>query len=185
MRKGVISVIGIDRPGIVAAISMILLENRCNIEEVSQTILQAAFAGIFVVSIPGDLAPTDLLRRLQARGAPLGLDILLRPLDDRGARGPGGAAAMPFVVTTTGPDRMGLVAGITGVMARFGVNITNLKAVFRGGDDPARNTMIYEVDVPADIDHHAFREALRERALELGLDLSLQHREIFEAIHRV
>jgi glycine cleavage system transcriptional repressor len=45
--------------------------------------------------------------------------------------------------------------------------------------------MIYEVDTPADIDHKAFRQALRERAAALGLVLSLQHRDIFEAIHRV
>jgi glycine cleavage system transcriptional repressor len=89
------------------------------------------------------------------------------------------------VVTTVGPDRLGLVAGITEVMAHFGANITNLRAAFRGGEDPKRNTMIYEVDIPADIDLKAFREALRERASALGLDLSLQHRDIFEAIHRV
>ena len=41
------------------------------------------------------------------------------------------------------------------------------------------------MDVPADIDRQAFRAALRERARELGLDVNLQHREIFEQIHRV
>ena len=70
-------------------------------------------------------------------------------------------------------------------MARFGVNITSLKAVFRGGDDPRRNTMIYEVDVPLAIDQHAFRDSLRKKADNLGLDLSIQHRNIFEAIHRM
>jgi glycine cleavage system transcriptional repressor len=45
--------------------------------------------------------------------------------------------------------------------------------------------MIYEVDIPATIDQSAFRQALRRRAEDLGLELSLQHRDIFEAIHRV
>jgi glycine cleavage system transcriptional repressor len=80
---------------------------------------------------------------------------------------------------------MGLVAGITEVMARFDVNITNLKAVFRGGSDPLRNVMIYEVDVPRNIDQNGFRSALRERAGELNLEITLQHRRIFEAMNRV
>jgi glycine cleavage system transcriptional repressor len=77
------------------------------------------------------------------------------------------------------------VAGITEVMARFKVNITHLKAAFRGGEDPQQNTMIYEVDVPPFIDRAAFRQALKERAQELDLLLSLQHRDIFEAINRI
>jgi glycine cleavage system transcriptional repressor len=84
-----------------------------------------------------------------------------------------------------GPDRLGLVAGVTELLARFGVNISNLKAVFRGGDDPLANTMIYEVDIPLTVDQNLFREALCQRGMELGLDISLQHREIFEAIHRI
>jgi glycine cleavage system transcriptional repressor len=45
--------------------------------------------------------------------------------------------------------------------------------------------MIYEVDVPPDTDPQGFRLALRKRAEELGLTLSLQHRDIFEALHRI
>ena len=47
------------------------------------------------------------------------------------------------------------------------------------------NMMIYEVDIPAETDQQAFREALYHRAGELGLDISLQHRDIFEMIHSV
>ena len=70
-------------------------------------------------------------------------------------------------------------------MLLLSVNITSLKAVFRGGDDPSRNTMIYEVDVPLEIDQHAFRDSLWKKADALGLDLSIQHRDIFKAIHRI
>ncbi len=69
----------------------------------------------------------------------------------------------PFVITTMGPDRPGLVAGITELLARFGINISNLNAVFRGGDNPHENTMIYEVDIPVTVDQNLFREALYER----------------------
>jgi glycine cleavage system transcriptional repressor len=184
LKKVVISVLGRDRPGIVAAVSRVLLENRCNIEDVTQTALQTEFAGIFIATLPRGLQPAELRFSLQGSLDALGLDVLVKGLEpDPELFSQGGTE--PFVVTAFGPDRMGLVSGIAEVMARFGVNITNLRAVFRGGEDPFRNLMIYEVDVPQGIDQAAFRQALRDRADELGLDLTLQHRHIFETINRI
>ena len=183
MKKIIVSVLGHDRPGIIATVSGVLFQNGCNIEDVSQTILQTEFAGIFIASYPDSLKQDELLGRLREKLDPMGLSVLLREMEEAGLWEP--PPSEPFVITTLGPDRLGLVAGVTELLARFGVNISNLKAVFRGGDDPQANTMIYEVDIPATVDQNLFREALRERGMELGLDISLQHREIFEAIHRV
>jgi glycine cleavage system transcriptional repressor len=183
MRKIIVSVLGHDRPGIIATVAGVLFRNGCNIEDVSQTILQTEFAGIFIASPPASLSHDELLGRLHEQLDPLGLSVLLREMEETGLWEP--PACEPFVITTMGPDRLGLVAGVTDLLASFGVNISNLKAVFRGGDDPRANTMIYEVDIPVTVDHDRFREALRERGAELGIDISLQHSEIFEAIHRV
>lgn len=183
MNKTVISVLGYDKPGIIASVSRILSDHRCNIEDVSQTILQSEFVGVFVVTRPDDLDEADLLRDLTSKLEPMGLSVVVKPMVRQQEWVP--PPSEPFIITTTGPDRIGLVAGITEVMARHRINISNLKAVFRGGDEPMRNIMIYEVDIPLETDHHAFRSDLCERAQELGLEISLQHRHIFEAIHRV
>ncbi len=183
MKKMVISVLGCDRPGIIAAVSKTLSENRCNIEDVSQTTLQTEFVGIFIATIPEQVGEGELLNQLRARLSPMGLSVLVKPLQETGEwRAPD---SEPFVITTLGPDRLGLVAGITEVLARFGINITGLRAIFRGGNDPRRNVMIYEVDIPTALNRSAFRTALYRRAEELELDISLQHRDIFETIHRV
>lgn len=183
MKRVVISVLGYDRPGIIAAVSQILALNRCNIEDVSQTTLQTEFVGIFIASKPESLQDKELLAALESKLAPMGLSVLIKPLQKSDEWIP--PSSEPFVIITLGPDRIGLVAGITEVMYRFAVNITNLRAIFRGGDDPSQNVMIYEVDIPLTIDRHAFRNALFERAKELGLEVTLQHREIFETIHRI
>ena len=91
----------------------------------------------------------------------------------------------PFVITTKGPDRKGLVAAISKIIADYGVNITNLQAVFKGGDEPGDNIMIYEVDIPTAIDQQALMCDLREKAESMALDISIQHRNIFEAINRI
>ena len=184
MNKAILSVLGHDRPGIVAAVTAILFELNCNIENVSQTILQSQFAGIFVVSIPDDLSMLALKNGLSDEMRELDLSVQVKPVH------PPDVSATPqenepFIITTKGPDRTGLVAGITEIIARYGANITNLQAVFKGGDAPGDNIMIYEVDIPLDTDQKAFDKDLRQRATDLSLDISIQHRNIFEAINRI
>ena len=55
MHKVIVSVLGPDRPGIIATVSQILFEQGCNIENVSQTILQKEFSGIFIATLSPDM----------------------------------------------------------------------------------------------------------------------------------
>jgi glycine cleavage system transcriptional repressor len=184
MQKVIISIVGQDRSGIIAAVSKVLFEQNCNIENVSQSTLQYVFAGIFIASTPEDLPVESLHKSLNNKMAPLGLDVHITLLE------PAPAPVSPsqdeaYIITTQGPDRKGLVAGISEVIARFEGNITNLQAVFKGGDDPGNNIMIYEVDVPPQIDQQSLYRELKKRAVELNLEVDIQHRNIFEAIHRI
>ena len=184
MQKVRIAMVGQDRSGIIAAVAKVLFEQNCNIETVSQSTLQFVFAGIFIASTPGDLSVESLHRRLDTEMAPLGLDVHITLLE------PVAAPISPsqdeaYIITTKGPDRKGLVAGISEVIARFEGNITNLQAVFKGGDDPGDNIMIYEVDVPPQTDQQSLYRELKKRASELELEIDIQHRNIFEAVHRI
>ena len=184
MNKAIVSILGPDRSGIVAAVSKVLYERDCNIENVSQTTLQFVFAGVFIVSMPADLSPESLGNSLKTKMEPMGLDVHITMLE------PTASPVSPpqseaFIITTKGPDRKGLVAGISEIIARFEGNITNLQAVFKGGQDPGDNIMIYEIDVPPGMDQQALYRELKKRATELELDIDIQHRNIFEAIHRI
>jgi glycine cleavage system transcriptional repressor len=184
MNTVILSVLGHDRPGIVAAVTRILFESNCNIENVSQTILKTEFAGSFIIAMPPDLTQTELRRTLNEALAAMKMHIHIESVLEQKAS-PVSNNAEPFVITTKGPDRKGLVANISAIIARYGVNITNLQAVFKGGDEPGNNIMIYEVDIPVDIDRHGFYRALRAKAESLALSISIQHRNIFETINRI
>jgi len=181
MKKIAVSVLGPDRPGIIATVAKVLYGQGCNLEDISQTILQNEFIGIFIASVDNSSDDGSVLAALRDAISPLQLFVHLRPLSAAAPEAFGDS----FIITTVGPDRPGLVAGITEVLARYGVNITNLKAVSKGESDGRRYIMIYEVDIPAATDYHVIRAALYDRAGSLGLDINLQHREIFEQIHRV
>jgi glycine cleavage system transcriptional repressor len=71
-------------------------------------------------------------------------------------------------------------------VASFDANIENLRSVVLSGDQaPGPRVLALELSLPTKVPRHVFREALTEVSQELGLSISLQHRDIFEAIHRI
>jgi len=122
MNKVIISVLGQDRPGILAAVTKILLNRDGNVENVSQTILQNQFAGIFIVSVPNHIEIDALKDELNQSVNHLDLDIHVKQLVYDETYYPP-VKSEPFIITTKGLDRKGLVAGITATIARYGVNV--------------------------------------------------------------
>jgi glycine cleavage system transcriptional repressor len=184
MNKIIISVLGKDRPGILAAVTRVLWEKDFNIEDVSQTILQSEFSGIFIATGPATICASELMADLQKATHCLQLHFHVKNLDIQ--TNPWTTCdCEPFVITTRGPDQKGLVAQVTALLANHNINVTHLQAAFRGGDEPGRNIMIYEVDVPLDVDLVSLRKALIAKGRELNLTISIQHKNIFEAINRI
>ena len=184
MKKVIISVLGKDRPGIIAAVTRVLFEKDFNIEEVSQTMLQNQFSGIFIVTGPDQIDPQGLRQALAAATHQMKLNFHIDELETESPKWTP-CVCEPFVITTRGPDRKGLVAQITALLAAHNINVTQLQAVFHGGDEPGRNVMIYEVEIPSDTDQQVLRQALRGKGRELSLEVNLQHKNIFEAINRI
>ncbi|MCF8070038.1 MAG: ACT domain-containing protein [Desulfobacterales bacterium] len=181
MNKVIISVLGQDRPGILAAVSGILFKQDCNIENVTQTNLQTEFAGIFIVAIPDGLTPSALQETMKKELSETDLQIYVKPMVTKPPED-AESGHDPYVITTRGPDNKGLVAGITKTIAAHNVNVTNLTAVFKGGLEPGDNIMLYEIDVPASADFTAMHDELRTRADELGIEINIQHRKIFDTV---
>ncbi len=183
MNKFVLSVIGKDKPGILAKISTILYTHGCNIEDVSQTILQTEFASIFIVLNPGAHPLDEIGRSLNAALADMGLSAHLRPMAaPAGVRVPD---TQPFVITTKGVDKPGTIAAVTGAIASLACNVVHFRAIITQDEGVDEMIMIFEVDVPAGVDHRQLRRVMQETCAGFGLDASVQHRDIFETIHRV
>ena len=155
MKKIVVFVLGPDRTGIIATVSKTLFDQGCNLEDVSQTILQRQFVGIFIASMADDGNEDEVLSALRGRIGALGLFVHLRPVEEEPAAGV--QTGEPFVITTVGADRPGLMAGVTEVLARYGANITSLKAVSREEESHHDYVMIFEADIPSAVDLSAFQ----------------------------
>lgn len=78
-RKGVVTVLGFDRKGIIAQVSQTLYESGVNILDISQTIVSGMFNMVMLVDISEpNRTFEELSESLQALGERLGLQIRIQ-----------------------------------------------------------------------------------------------------------
>jgi len=72
----VISVFGVDHPGIVAGVSQILAETDCSIVDINQTVVQGKFAMVIIANTSRARASAaELKERMRSGGEKLGVRI--------------------------------------------------------------------------------------------------------------
>jgi ACT domain-containing protein len=72
----IISVFGMDHPGIVAGVSQILAEAACSIIDINQTVVQGKFAMVIIADTSrARESTTELKERLRGEGENLGVRI--------------------------------------------------------------------------------------------------------------
>ena len=75
-KKAVISVLGLDRKGIIARVSSVLYNNDANILDISQTIVSGYFTMVLVADISSQECVFDVLSdELTALGEEMGIQI--------------------------------------------------------------------------------------------------------------
>jgi glycine cleavage system transcriptional repressor len=180
-----VSVMGDDRPGIVAGVSRVLFENACNIEALSQTVIMGQFAMIVVV-VPLKGSKTEALEKaLEELAREMSLEIHVRWLNPEERLGFDPGETESFVITVRGADRPGLVYAITAILAEQGINITRLGAEVVPMGQQLEYIQIYEVDIPRALDFSLIQKALRDKGAEIGVTVDTQHRDIFHAINQI
>lgn len=80
--KAILTVLGKDKAGIIAAVSTILAQNNVNIEDISQTVLQGYFTMIMLVNLENSAISFGELQELASKkGEEIGVKIMLQHED--------------------------------------------------------------------------------------------------------
>ena len=89
---------------------------------------------------------------------------------------------MRAVISVIGKDRVGIIAGVTKILAEANINIldisqTIMQEIF---------TMMMLVDLTESCIHFTkLSEDLQHLGAEMGLSIQIQHEDIFNAMHRI
>ncbi|GAA1803028.1 amino acid-binding protein [Planosporangium flavigriseum] len=175
-----ITVIGRDRPGIIADVAEVLAGLGMNLTDSTMTRLRGHFAmtlvctgsqgGEAVEEQTGSPALEDVeaaLAPLAANGSLVTTVSRVRP--EPAPESPGGH----YVLSVHGADRLGIVASVARGLAEFGGNITDLTTRLSGD----LYVLVAELDLPAGADVDLIHERLDAVARALGVDVALRPAE--------
>ena len=162
-----ITVLGHDRPGIIAWTTDRLSALGLNIEDSSMTLLRGHFAMTLVCA--GDVTPEAIEEALEPLGADGRLTVTVRevPVEHGSGSAP---TATPWVLTVHGGDRPGIVSTILREVARVEGNVTDLTTRLAG----ELYLLIAEVSLPAGVDATVLERTLKNAATQLGVGATLR-----------
>ena len=164
----IITAVGNDHPGMAHAVAQRLAEADCNIEDTTMTRLSGEFAMILIVSPPATVTPETLSHVLEPLRHSHGLFISCNRIDDERAEPEPGER---WMLSVYGPEKRGLVAHITGVLAAHKANITDVQTRVASGG--ALYVMMFQIELAAGTTINALRLALNNAAHDLGVQSSL------------
>jgi glycine cleavage system transcriptional repressor len=170
MKLYALSAIGKDRPGIVAAITGVLLDLEGNVEDSQMSILRGHFAVMLIVALPETVGQEELERRVGEVRDELGLEaIAVSPVDELAGTEP----VATHVLTVYGADHRGIVHAVSSALAERGVSITGLETKLAGGEGSPIYVMLMEL-ATGEADPEELRKELTGIGEREGLDVSLR-----------
>lgn len=162
-----ITVLGHDRPGIIAQTTAALADLGLNIEDTTMTLLRGHFAMMLITGGTADAATVEeALAPLTADGT---LAVTVRELPEEEAP----AGGTPYLLSVHGGDRPGIVSSLVGEVAAAGGNITDLTTRLTGD----LYVLLAEVDLPEGTAVDRLQDALAARAADLGVEATLRELE--------
>jgi len=165
----VLTAVGPDRPGLVRAISSVVLGAGASVEDSRMAILGGEFALIMLVS-GAETAVSRVEREVSALEAELGLGFLFRRTSAEPRR-----QFLSYEIRVTGVDRPGIVHAVTSLLAKHAVNVASLESRVTFAPDTGTPLFVLEADlqIPSESALVELRREVSAVCQDENLDLSL------------
>ena len=178
-KKLVISVLSRDRVGLIADVTRAISELRGDLADLSETVLDGYLTMILVASFPAEITSMSVREKILAASNDAEVSI----------KGIPPATPLPttpdlhnaYVMTAVGRNRIGLVAQVSAFCKQRKLNILDLTTTVKGDT----YTMILLVDLSAAGSVDVLRRELAGLGEQAGLNIVLQHNDIFRATNEI
>jgi glycine cleavage system transcriptional repressor len=161
----VITAVGRDQPGIIAALARAVYDLGGNLDDATMTRLHGAFATMLAARLPAGRTESDARAALWPVAEELGLTVTVQSVGDAPPE------TLPdTLLTVYGADKPGIVYQVASHLAARGINITDMDTRLAGTSDAPVYVMLLEAatggtDITSDL------MALRQ---DLGVEITVQ-----------
>jgi phosphoserine phosphatase len=164
----VISFIGRDRPGLIRDILQEPAQQKVNIVDMDQRVMQ----GIFIMSVVADFGAAKVTAQeleawFRSEAGRLGIETNFLPLEQY--RGRRRSKKSMYVVTILAKDRVGIIHDVAGIAAKNDINIERASVTARGELISIEFLMDF-----ADCDVENCKKNVKRDCERLGLDVVIQ-----------
>lgn len=166
MARFLLSGFGVDRPGMVATVSQVLLQLGANLEDATMTRLGGQFAMLILFTVESDL---DAIQTAIAPWSDLHLFVSAvdadLPLSNGGDR---------HLIRVSGADHPGILQGVSRYLAESSVNITDVSSRRLQGGQQAIYLLFMEVELPSELSLATLRRDLNQMQAQLGVEIQVE-----------
>lgn len=160
----VVTAIGPDRTGIVSKLARLVTECNCNIIDSRMAIFGNEFT--FIMLLAGDLAAISRIEHLLPA---LGLELDLTTMSKRTTGRPRTQVVAHYVLDYNGPDRVGTLGAITGLLAAHNIYIGSLQSETHAEPDCVMMHTQMTLELPEGVDAAIIAHELATLMQQLGL----------------
>ena len=178
-KKLVISVLSRDRVGLIADITGAISELRGDLADLSETVLDGYLTMILVASFPDATEIAYVREKILAASSDA--EVLIKPIPVAAALTTMPDLRSAYVMTAVGRNRIGLVAQVSTFCKQRNLNILDLTTTVEGDT----YTMILLIDLSAADGVDILRRDLSRLGEQAGLNIVLQHNDIFRATNEI
>lgn len=168
-----VSVVGADRPGIVAGVTEALYKLGCNLADSSCAMLAGEFAMILIVSGRKPFSKAHLAEELKPVCERLSLTLSIRHLSEREEQRSITSGEI-CQITVYGADQPGIVYRVASTLAERQINIMDLQTKLAGTDDAPVYIMLLEASLPDGVDPEGVEEMLNGLKDELQVEIGVR-----------
>jgi len=162
---------GVDRRGVVKALTGILKQQGFNIEDSSMIMLRHTFSMIMILTNKKKADASGLLKRLSDFGKEFDMTLDIRTITEKEMK-EYVQKGENCVISISGADKPGIVNSITSVIASLGGNITGLTTKSSQSVKPSVYYMFLEVDMPKSAMKESEKK-LKAAAKKLGVHINI------------
>ena len=180
-RQMIISVMSKDRTGIVADITGAIYELGGDLADLNQSTLGGYLTMILFATFDGDITPAMLMERIDAIDSSTTLDVVAREIKKSPDPALSELPQKTYIMTTQGLNRKGLVYGVSSFCFEHDINILDLATTIKGDI----YTMVLQLDLSRVESIVEVRDALANYAQDQGLQIVLQHHDLFKVTNEI
>ena len=176
-RRWILTVLGKDRPGIVAGVTKVLYQLGCNLEDSTMTRLEGEFASMLIFSGGAKATGASIQKAFEPLCRRMKLVVHLKALSKQETTPPK-QPGKRHLISVYGADRSGIVFRVSETLANLGINIVDVQT-HRTAPAGRRGTsslymMLLEVEVPPRVALSTLEQKLQQRGKALGVEVSVR-----------